>query len=76
MTHFDLYVTMRQRPAGVLPEVDLGDRQHGVAEDADVHLAAVDVALDDHFVPQLEHRLDALGQLARVPHDRPLLDAE
>src|SRR6185312_15791427 len=34
-------------------EVDLGDRQHRVAEDADVHLAAVDVALHENLVPDL-----------------------
>src|SRR5690242_6609967 len=40
-------------------EIDLRDRKDCIAEDADVDLAAVDIPLDEHLVPALEHRVDA-----------------
>ncbi len=45
--------------AGHRTEVDLRDWKDRVAENADVDLPAVDVPLDEHFVPALEHRVDA-----------------
>src|SRR5262249_24771234 len=57
-------------------EVDLGDWEYGVTQDPDVHLTTFDIALNDHFLPDLEHGFDARRELARVADDRPLLDAE
>ena len=69
-SHLAAYETMRGRSGGSLGEIDLveGKRRHArVAEERDVHLAALDVALDEHrLVVLLEERADAT-------HERPLV---
>ena len=55
-----------------LAEIDLGDGQNCVAQDADIDLAPFDVPLHEHFLPQLEHRAYPLGELTCIPHDGAL----
>ena len=60
----------RPRPFGHRAEVDLGDRERAVADDADVELPAGDVLLHQHFLELLRHGGDAGLEPFAIAHNR------
>src|SRR4029077_20888598 len=59
-----------------LGEIDLGDRHCLVTDDSDIDLTARDEALNQHFVPALEHCFDSGGESTHAPDNRSLLDTD